>query len=124
MVTQLYDDALRPLGLRATQFTLLFTLGTKGELRQADLGDALSIDSTTLTRNLALLRRRGWIRSQSGSDRRERHWRLAPAGRSLLDQARPAWSRAQGRLRRALGATHWNELQSTLDRVVHATERA
>lgn len=49
-LTQLYDEALRPLGLRATQFTVLQALSFTGEVSQGELGQLLAMDSTTLTR--------------------------------------------------------------------------
>lgn len=58
-LTQLYDDALRPLGLRATQFTVLQVLALSGEISQGELGRRLVLDSTTLTRTLRLLRAQG-----------------------------------------------------------------
>ena len=54
-LTQLYDEALRPLGLRATQFTVLQALSLTGEVSQRDLGQLLAMDSTTLTRTLEIL---------------------------------------------------------------------
>ena len=53
--------SLRPLGLKATQFTILEALERNGEARTLDLCDILVIDQTTLTRNLALMARAGWI---------------------------------------------------------------
>ena len=122
LVTALYDEALRPLGVRATQFTLLWTLATVGSARQATLSDILGIDSTTLTRNLALLRRKGWIQAVTGKDRRERVWSLKPEGRRLLRKAMPAWSAAQERLKGALGSEGWQNLNGSLDVVVAAAQ--
>ena len=68
VLTQHYDTALRPLGLRATQFTLLQALTQAGEVSQRTLGEILAIDSTTLTRTLAIMGRRGWIAIRSGED--------------------------------------------------------
>src|SRR5229473_6417471 len=76
-LTQLYDLALRPLGLRATQFTILQFLSLAGEVSQGHLGEMLAMDSTTLTRTLEIMARRGWIAERRGEDRRERWLRLA-----------------------------------------------
>ena len=124
VVTQLYDQELRGTGLRTTQFTLLQALESAGRITQGDLGDVLAIDSTTLTRNLRLLAGRGWVRSLSGEDRRERHFQLAPAGRRELDRARPHWEHAQQRLRKALGDPQWEAMQSALLQIVGAAQRA
>jgi len=118
-VTQLYEEQLRESGLRATQFTLLQALGITGTITQGDLGGLLALDSTTLTRSLKPLVRRGWVRSLAGEDRRERHFQLTAAGRRELDRVKPHWERAQQRLRKFLGDTGWERLQAEL---LHVTE--
>jgi len=109
-VTQLYEQALRPLGLRATQFTILQALSRAGEVSQGQLGEMLAMDSTSLTRTLAIMRRQGWITERRGEDRRERWLRLANAGEMRLRRALPAWAKAQSRLRRQLGDQAWDSL--------------
>ncbi len=123
-VTQLYDEELRPTGLRATQFTLLQVLAGIGETMQGTLGELLSLDSTTLTRTLAPLRAKGWIRIRPGADRRERLVQLTPDGRHQLERARPAWDRAQQRLRRRLETAEWDNLMTALLRVTGAAQHA
>src|SRR5258708_6979877 len=71
VVTHFYDAALRPSGLSITQFTLLQALTLAPRISQKQLAELLEIDSTTLTRTLAPLRRKGWLRSAAGTDRRE-----------------------------------------------------
>jgi len=110
VLTQHYDAALRPLGLRGTQFTLLQALSLAGEVSQGTLGEILAIDSTTLTRTLAIMVRRGWIVSRFGDDRRERWLSLSDAGKSEFKRARPRWERVQHALRAQLGDKRWNEL--------------
>ena len=111
-VTQLYGREMRRCGLGPTQFTLLMALANAGELTQGRLADRHAIDSTTLTRTLAPLRAQGWIVAKRGADRRERLWRLTPAGRRKFQQARPRWERAQQRLRKELGEANWKTLQA------------
>src|SRR6266496_3429760 len=65
-LTQMYDDSLRPLGLHATQFSILQALELAGEVSQSQLSTLLFIDSTTLTRNLRILRKKGWIAVRAG----------------------------------------------------------
>ena len=109
-LTQLYEDALRPLGLRATQFTILQALSLAGEVSQGQLGEILAIDSTTLTRTLDIMLRRGWIAERRGDDRRVRRIRIAPAGQSQLNRALPIWEKVQDHMRRHLGGDRWNDL--------------
>jgi DNA-binding MarR family transcriptional regulator len=123
-VTQLYDAALRPEGLRATQFTLLQALDRAGTVTQGVLADITATDSTTLSRTLGLLEEARWIRSFPGGDRRERHIELTPAGRRVLERATPAWKSVQQQLRESLGESGWRALEGvTAAAVAAARER-
>ena len=123
-VTQAYEAALKHTGLRATQFTLLQVLERMGTSPQAALGELLALDPTTLSRTLRPLARAGWIRAGGGRDRREVRWTLTPAGRRRLARARPAWERAQARLRGRLRAEQWTFLVEDLAAVAAAARRA
>ncbi|MGB9067219.1 MAG: MarR family winged helix-turn-helix transcriptional regulator [Candidatus Acidiferrales bacterium] len=109
-LTQRYEEFLRPLGLRSSQFTILQVLWRVGETSQGQLGEILAIDSTSLTRTLAVMRRRRWIAERRGDDRRERWLRLAKSGEALLNRAVPLWQLAQDRLRADLGDETWQNL--------------
>jgi DNA-binding MarR family transcriptional regulator len=107
LATQMYDEALRPSGLRSTQFTILQALNLAPSISQKQLGELLGLDSTTLTRTLARLRRKVWVQSEPGADRRELQISLTASGQREFRRVLPFWESAQKRLRRALGA-HWN----------------
>ena len=109
-LSQLYDDAVRPLGLRTTQFTILQALSLTGEVSQGRLGEILALDSTTLTRTLAIMKRRKWVAMRQGRDGRERLISLSTAGRRQLELASPAWQAVQDRLRSQLGDERWSGL--------------
>ena len=119
LVTQLYEQELRRAGLRATQFTLLQALDIARNISQGTLGRVLGLDSTTLTRELASLRRKGWIQSKQGKDRRSVQLTLSARGRRKYRRARPYWLAAQNRLRRTLGTVHWNR---TLEATIRTAE--
>jgi|HubBroStandDraft_1064217.scaffolds.fasta_scaffold01572_13 DNA-binding MarR family transcriptional regulator len=118
VVTQFYDEALRPSGLRATQFTLLQALHLAPSISQKALARLLGIDSTTLTRTLVLLRRKGWLRAEAGTDRRELRLVLTPAGQREYRRVIPYWRSAQTRLRQALGAANWKQVMTASFRTV------
>ncbi|MGA9472090.1 MAG: MarR family winged helix-turn-helix transcriptional regulator [Terriglobales bacterium] len=107
-LTQLYETAIRPLGIRATQLTILQVLTRAGDLPQGKLGEILAMDSTSLTRTLAIMKRHGWIAYRRGEDRRERWVCLAPGGKSQLRRVEPAWEKVQSHLRSQLGDRDWN----------------
>jgi DNA-binding MarR family transcriptional regulator len=108
-LTQLYEDAIRPTGLRASQFTILQALSLAGEITQGRMAQILSMDSTTLTRTLAIMERQGWIARREGADRREWRIQLSKAGRSKFERALPYWEKAQALVRRKLGERGWGE---------------
>jgi DNA-binding MarR family transcriptional regulator len=97
-VTQLYDEALRPSGLRITQFTLLVGVAIGEPVPITRLADALSLDRTTLARDLRPLTDRGLVEIRTGDDRRTRVVRLTGQGRDALGRAYPLWRSAQARI--------------------------
>lgn len=119
-LTQYYEDALRPVGLRSSQFTLLQALDLAAEITQGDLARALAMDSTTLTRTIAIMTRSGWVASRTGNDRRERRFRLTSAGKAQLMRAYPHWERVQAEMRKKLGKTRWEALQQLADELTSA----
>jgi DNA-binding MarR family transcriptional regulator len=123
-VSRLYDDELRDVGLRTTQFSLLRRLRRAGEVRQRDLGELTSLDETTLTRNLRLLIDAGWVAIRPGEDRREKFIRLTDAGAAKLREARPAWERAQERMRSRMPKEIWSSLLDLLPELTRLADRA
>ena len=118
-VTQLYDDALRPSGLRASQFSILATVAGRGEANLKQLGETLAIDQTTLTRNLGLLERDGLLERAPHPDGRVKAMRLTAKGRRALAVAPPLWARAQNTVLRELGTTAWADAQRRLTHLLH-----
>jgi DNA-binding MarR family transcriptional regulator len=110
VVTNYYDAMLLRGGLHVSQFTLLQALNEVPEISQKQLAELLEIDSSTLTRTLAPLRRKGWLRSQAGADRRELRLSLTAAGEREYKLALPYWHRAQKGLEQALGKETWTRL--------------
>jgi DNA-binding MarR family transcriptional regulator len=101
-VTALYDDALRPHGLRVGQLNLLVAVARMGTARPGDLCRLLHMDKSTLSRDVEVLRRHGWlVADQTGG--RSRPQRITPVGRALLERVAPAWRQAQGRARTLIG---------------------
>jgi len=113
-VTQLYDDVLRPSGLRVTQFSILATIARMREANLRELEDALAIDQTTLTRSVAILERDGVIERASDPDRRIKAMRLTAKGRRALEVARPLWAQAQDKVLRKWGTKAWADARRRL----------
>jgi len=116
-LSQLYEEALRPAGLRISQFTILQLLSLAGEVSQGEMGHMLAMDSTTLTRTLAIMSRHGWIARRPGEDRRVTRIRLSNAGRAVFARALPYWETVQARVRKKLRAGQWDELMNASNAV-------
>jgi DNA-binding MarR family transcriptional regulator len=119
-LTQRYDEALRPTGLRATQFTVLQALSLTREVSQRRLGEILAMDSTTLTRTLDILIRHGWVAKRPGKDRRERRLLLAKPGEIRFESALPYWQKVQATVRAQLGNERWDAFESLTNEVTFA----
>ena len=115
-VTQLYDDVLRPSGLRVTQFSILETLARLGEANLKQLEDRLAIDQTTLTRSLNRLERDGVIERVPHPDARIKAVRTTTKGRRALAVARPLWTQAQRAVLQGVGTRAWADAQRHLTR--------
>jgi DNA-binding MarR family transcriptional regulator len=117
-LSQVYDGGLRATGLRITQFTILQVLARAGEVTQGRLGEMLAMDSTSLTRTLGIMRRRGWIVERRGEDQRERWIRLSKAGETKLKRATAGWEKVQARLREEMGGeVAWENLLQLTNQV-------
>src|ERR1700760_4252718 len=94
--TKIYDDALRPQGLRITQFSMLRGLGRLGRATLTELADELALDRTTMSRSVKLLIEAGWVDSKAGDTAgREKVLVLNALGRKTIQDALPLWAKAQ-----------------------------
>ena len=103
VVTNLYDDALRPLGLKVSQLNILIVAAKLGLARPAQVCDILHLDPSTLSRNVERMRAHGWLEVVPGEDARTQPFRLTPQGSRLIEKAVPAWEEAQRRATELLG---------------------
>jgi DNA-binding MarR family transcriptional regulator len=123
-VSRLYDEELRGIGLRLTQYSVLQVLRRSGEVRQRDLAELTLHDETTLTRSVRPLVDAGWVAVRTGDDRREKWLKLTAGGVAKLEEARPAWERAQARMQALLPEGAWQGLLATLPEIARLTARA
>ena len=122
-VTKLYEEVLRPIGLRATQFSLLMATRVMGPVTVVKLSQVTVMDRTTLTRNLQVLEKRGLIAINPGEDRREREVTLTASGMEVLVQAIPLWEAAQERVRQGLGEEKMQNLLADLSDMISLARR-
>jgi DNA-binding MarR family transcriptional regulator len=121
VLTQLYADEFDGV-IEVTQYSILAIVNRMPGISQAQLANHLALDETTLSRNLGLIKRQGWISALAGRDRRKRGLTITPEGLLLLNAARPAWKRSQARLKKALGRDDWNHLLTAVDNVTRVAK--
>jgi DNA-binding MarR family transcriptional regulator len=125
VVTQIYDKALKPSGVKITQFSILRTLAHFPGLTTGEMAEALVMDSTTLTRTLKIIHDSKWIESTPGEDKRERHWSLTEEGKARLQEAVPLWKKAQKEFAAMMSDVDLDELtRSVFQLVQKSTEVA
>jgi DNA-binding MarR family transcriptional regulator len=120
VVTNFYDDALRPLGLKVSQLNILIVTARLGLARPAQVCDILQLDSSTLSRNVKPLQAHGWLEVVPDEDARAQPFRLTAQGKRLIEKAVPAWEEAQRRATELLG----NEGIALLDKATKKLRQA
>src|SRR6476469_8780356 len=120
VVTNLYDDALRPLGLKVSQLNILVVTARLGLARPARVCEILQLDTSTLSRNVKPLQAHGWLEVVPEEDARAQPFRLTPQGKRLIEKAVPAWEEAQRQATELLGS----EGAALLDRAAKKLRRA
>lgn len=124
VVTQMYDKALKPSGLKITQFSILRLLSHFPGLTTGEMAEALVMDSTTLTRTLKIIHDSKWIDSTPGEDRRERHWSLTAEGKARMQEAAPLWKKAQKEFAEMMNDVDLDELTRSVFQLVQKSTEA
>ena len=119
-LTRMYDVSLRDTDLEVPQFALLNMLEKVGPCSQATMGRKFALEKTTLSRNLKFLQSKGWVEAAPGKDARERAFVVTAAGRAQLTAARPAWRKAQQRVRLSMTDSQWNAMQQVFQALTEA----
>ena len=123
-VSQLYDHELAKAGLKTTQYSLLSHVLRLGPIRPGDLAAAMTMDASTLTRNLKPLVASGWLDLAPGDDGRSRSVRITPSGRDKREQAQARWRAAQQALNAQLGVERVQALHALIDESLSRLEPA
>jgi DNA-binding MarR family transcriptional regulator len=119
-VTTVYDEALRPVGLRASQLALMWAIVAREPIEVGQLGVATLTDQSTLSRTIAKLRAAGLVSVRGTRDGRVKALQLTAAGRERFKAAMPLWEAAQRRVADHLSV----DLLRRLARRVHRASRA
>ncbi|MGW2712922.1 MarR family winged helix-turn-helix transcriptional regulator [Streptomyces sp. NPDC001356] len=111
-LTGLYDGALAGHGLTIAQVNLLAALGKAGPCRPSRLGEVLQLERSTVSRNLTLLLKHGWIEALSSDAKGIREVALTPAGKAKVESVLPEWRKAQRDAAELLGTTGVDAVQA------------
>ncbi len=119
IITRVYDDAMRPLGITASQYTLLTQLGQQDGITAVEIGFSLDIEKSTLSRNLKRLLALGMIEMDPPAGRRGRGLHLTPKGQIAIQEGYPVWQEAQARAVGLMGS----DCRTALDGLLHNADR-
>ena len=117
VITNIYDNALRPLNLKVSQMNILVAAAKMATVRPLEICEYLRLDVSTLSRNVERMKVRGWLEVVPDEDGRSQPFRLTPQGRKLLEKAVPAWSEAQQQVKKVLGDGFVEQLNQAMKRV-------
>ena len=102
-IKSIYDDALRPVGVTAGQLNILAVVLRVAPVSPGDAARLLNIEKSTMSRNVALMKRNGWLAIDAGQSARIQELRITRAGREILKKAEPHWRTAQSRANEMIG---------------------
>jgi DNA-binding MarR family transcriptional regulator len=102
-ITGIYDEALRPHGLTTGQLNLLVVVAKRGPISPGAVAQLLNMKKSTVSRNVELMRKKGWVNVTPVESGRALEIKLSRKGRTLLERSLPAWEEAQTRAMALLG---------------------
>ena len=117
VITNIYDNALRPLDLKVSQMNILVAAAKLGIARPLEVCEYLHLDVSTLSRNVERMKARDWLEVVPDEDGRSQPFQLTPQGRKLLEKAVPAWNEAQQHVTTVLGDGFVHQLNRAAKRV-------
>jgi DNA-binding MarR family transcriptional regulator len=120
VMTRLYDDALRGVGLRSSQLTVLAAIDTTETVSIAALSKTLAMDRTTLSRNLKPLIAEGLVALGDEGWRRSKTVHITQAGKERIRAAAPLWRAAQEDVLRRFGKKRWEAVHAQLQDIIGA----
>ncbi len=102
-VTGIFDDALRPLGVKVSQLNVLMVVAKRGPVSPGEVARVLNMEKSTLSRNVERMRTHGWLKVSEGDTANKQILDLGPPGRKLIEKSLPLWKKAQARTEAVLG---------------------
>ena len=103
IVTNIYDSAMKPFGVKLNQMSILVTVYVAGEIGYDTLCKRLRMEKSTASRNIERLKRNGWLQTVALKEERRKLLKVTPAGEKLLEKVHGAWENAQKKAVKLLG---------------------
>ncbi len=103
VITNLYDNAFRPLGITTNQMSILISMLRRGFSTPGEIGNFLQMEKSTLSRNLDRMRNSGWLEILQGENGRSQRLQMTPKGRKVVEQSLPLWRAVQKEAKQILG---------------------
>ena len=118
-LTKLYDQYMKPSGLKVTQYSMLVNIMRNPGIAVSELAKLLLMDQTTVTRNLRVLEKSGYISINTDeSDSRIKRIRINDTGQAKVDEAKPYWEKAQLEMVRILGREDIDHILGNLNKLL------
>jgi MarR family transcriptional regulator, organic hydroperoxide resistance regulator len=118
VLTRKYDRYLKASGLKITQFSMLANIARNPGITVSELAKKLFMDQTTVTRNLRVLEKSGYVRLEAeATDYRIKRILVSHMGMAKMDEARPLWEKAQLEMDRVLGRKNIDGLLGSLNKI-------
>ncbi len=102
-VTNIFDEALRPLGVKVSQLNVLMVVARRGPISPGDVARRLNMEKSTVSRNVDRMKARGWLKVSEGDSGRKQILEVGSAGRKLIEKSLPFWKKAQAQTEALLG---------------------
>jgi DNA-binding MarR family transcriptional regulator len=103
VITNIYDRAMKPLGLKVNQANILTMLSLADHASSADITRVLLMDKSTVSRTVNRMRKNGWISVVGHGDGPSQVISVTPQGRKLMAAAHAQWKKAQKQAAALLG---------------------
>ena len=116
-VTHIFDDALRPLGVKVSQLNVLMVVAKRGPTSPGEVARVLNMEKSTLSRNVDRMRIHGWLKVSEGNSGNKQILELGPPGRKLIQKSLPLWKKAQTETEELLGQRDARAIHRAADSV-------
>ena len=123
IVTQVYEKQMQPTGLKVTQYYMLVNIARHKETSISKLGEIMLLDQTTITRNINILKKSGYVNiTKDINDSRTKSISITDTGLVKLEEATPIWLQIQEKVEKNMGKEKYKDLLETLKNLQESIE--